>query len=143
MDTVFKPTPTAEGWQLSNPTIMSLACIRASFDVLSEAGGVGALRTKSIQLTKYFEDLLLEKLGDKIRLITPKEESARGCQLSFEVSEKYPGKKIFDELESNGFVSDWRYPNVIRAAAVPLYNSYEDVFLFVSALEERLQKAEK
>jgi kynureninase len=129
----FQPIPTAEGWQLSNPPILSMAAVRASLGVFAEAGGIEPLREKSLKLTAYFEVLLNETLGDRVNIITPHEPSERGCQLSFELI-GVQGRAIQDELESRGMMTDWREPNVIRAAPVPLYNSFEDVFRFVEAL---------
>ena len=134
MKNQFQPIPTAEGWQLSNPPILSLAAVRASLNVFAEAGGIAPLREKSLKLTGYFEDLLTESLGDRVNIITPSNPDERGCQLSFELV-GVEGRAIQDELESRGMMTDWREPNVIRAAPVPLYNSFEDVFRFVEALE--------
>ena len=131
----FQPIPTAEGWQLSNPPILSMAAVRASLSVFKEAGGIAPLREKSLKLTAYFEELLSETLGDRVNIITPSNPSERGCQLSFELV-GVEGRKIQDELELRGMMTDWREPNVIRAAPVPLYNSFEDVFRFVEALKK-------
>ncbi|MAT90799.1 MAG: kynureninase [Flavobacteriaceae bacterium] len=128
----FKPIPTAEGWQLSNPPILSMAAIRASLDIFAEAG-MEALRKKSIQLTGYLE-FLLESLQDpKINLITPKNPKERGCQLSIQV--KDADKKLHEQLTKAGVISDWREPDVIRVAPTPLYNSFEDVYEFVNRLK--------
>ena len=135
MKNQFQPIPTAEGWQLSNPPILSLAAVRASLNVFTEAGGIAPLREKSLKLTAYFEDLLTESLGDRVNIITPSNPDERGCQLSFELV-GIEGRAIQDELKSRGMMTDWREPNVIRAAPVPLYNSFEDVFRFVETLEE-------
>ena len=131
----FQPIPTAEGWQLSNPPILSMAAVRASLNVFEEAGGIEPLREKSLKLTAYFQQLLNETLGDRVNIITPDEPDERGCQLSFELI-GVEGRTIQDELESRGMMTDWREPNVIRAAPVPLYNSFEDVFRFVETLAE-------
>ncbi len=128
----FKPIPTAEGWQLSNPPILSMAAIRASLDIFAEAG-MEALRKKSIRLTGYLE-FLLESLQDpKINLITPKNPKERGCQLSIQV--KDADKKLHEQLTKAGVISDWREPDVIRVAPTPLYNSFEDVYEFVNRLK--------
>ena len=136
MENRFEPIPTAEGWQLSNPPILSLAAILASLQVFEDAGGIDPLREKSLKLTGYFESLLEEQLGNRVNVITPKIESQRGCQLSIEIATGgRSGKEIHDGLESAGIDTDWREPNVIRAAPVPLYNSFEDVHQFVSSLK--------
>lgn len=130
----FNPIPTAEGWQLSNPPILSLAAIRASLDVFSEVGGIGPLREKSQRLTGYFQQLLESRLADRVKIITPTEPERRGCQLSLQITGNIEGKTIQDQLEASGMMTDWREPDVIRAAPVPLYNSYEDVYRFVDKL---------
>lgn len=133
----FQPIPTAEGWQLSNPPILSMAAVRASLSVFEEAGGIAPLREKSLKLTAYFQQLLEQTLGDRVNIITPDAADERGCQLSFELV-GVEGRAIQDELESRGMMTDWREPNVIRAAPVPLYNSFEDVFRFVETLDRSL-----
>lgn len=129
----FKAIATAEGWQLSNPPILSLAAVRASLDVFSEAGGMGPLNEKSKQQGDFFRACLSDRLGNRVSAITPAESS--GCQLSLEVQlEEIAGKEVYEKLESKGIRTDWREPNVIRAAPVPLYNSFEDIWQFVEAL---------
>ncbi|QEG25008.1 kynureninase [Mariniblastus fucicola] len=136
MENRFDPIPTAEGWQLSNPPILSLAAILASLQVFDDAGGISPLREKSIRLTGYFEALLNEELGDRVNIITPRTPHQRGCQLSIEIATgDVPGKRIHQQLEAAGTDTDWREPNVIRAAPVPLYNSFEDVHRFVATLK--------
>lgn len=136
MENRFEPIPTAEGWQLSNPPILSLAAILASLQVFEDAGGIEPLREKSLKLTGYFESLLEAQLGSRVNVITPKIENQRGCQLSIEIAiGGRSGKEIHDRLESAGIDTDWREPNVIRAAPVPLYNSFEDVHHFVTSLK--------
>lgn len=139
MGNEFKAIPTAEGWQLSNPPILSLAAIRASLDVFKQAGGVSALRKKSLQLTNYLEYLLQQELGDRIQVITPSDTQWRGCQLSLTVNvSNLDGKQLFKQLEQQGVTTDWREPNVIRTAPVPLYNSFNDVYQFVHILKNSL-----
>jgi kynureninase len=136
----FQPTPTAEGWQLSNPPIFSLAAIRASLDVFSQAGGIGPLRGKSLKLTGYMEYLLNDQMRDRIQIITPSDPEQRGCQLSLSVNiTEKPGRDIFNALEAAGVTSDWREPNVIRCAPVPLYNNFEDIYHFVQILQRCLE----
>ncbi len=139
MENRFRPIPTAEGWQLSNPPILSLAAIRASLDVFKDAGGIEPLRRKSEKLTEFFMDSLQQTLGDRVHSITPSDPSARGCQLSLEIRlDGVEGKSVYEKLDSMGVRTDWREPSVIRAAPVPLYNSFEDVWKFVERLEECL-----
>jgi kynureninase len=129
----FKAMNTAEGWQLSNPPIISLASVRAAYDVLNYAGGINALRQKSLKLTAYLEFLLKEKLPDRVRIITPSEPESRGAQLSMEVQ---GGKALFDQITDSGITCDWREPGVMRIAPTPSYNTYLDVYRFVETLKE-------
>jgi len=132
MPETFNPIKTAEGWQLSNPPILSLAAIRASLSIFDEVG-MDALVEKSKQLTSYLVFLLENIQSDRISIITPKK---RGCQISIRV--KNGNRKLFDKLTVNGVIADWREPDVIRVAPVPLYNSYYDVYSFYKILEEIL-----
>lgn len=128
----FKPIPGAEGWQLSNPPILSLAAVRASLDVFRAAGFMMPLREKSLRLTGYLEWLLREELGARIEIITPGDPNQRGAQLSLTVkADRYSGRDLFKHLEASGVTVDWREPDVIRVAPVPLYNSFEDCCRFV------------
>lgn len=131
----FVPMRGAEGWQLSNPPIFQLASLRASLDIFEEAG-IKTLREKSIELTNYLEFLLNEIHDERIEIITPKDENQRGCQLSIRV--KNADKNLFKLLTVNGVISDWREPDVIRVAPVPLYNSFVDCFRFVQILKDCL-----
>jgi kynureninase len=133
----FDAIPTAEGWQLSNPPILSLAAIRASLDVFDEAGGIGPLNEKSKRQGQFFRDCLRDRLGDRVHVISPADVS--GCQLSLEIRlEGVAGRKIHEALESKGVRTDWREPNVIRAAPTPLYNTFEEIWQFVDVLAECL-----
>jgi len=135
----FKPIPTAEGWQLSNPPILSLATIRASLELFDRAGGVETLCVKSHLLASYLDRLIDSQLGDAVRVLTPQEDSRRGCQVSFQIrSEVIAGREIFRQLETAGVTCDWREPNVIRIAPVPLYNKYSDIHRFVRTLRALL-----
>ncbi len=129
----FNPIPTAEAWQLSNPPILPMATLRASLD-LFDAAGMPALRRKSEQLTGYLYYLLQSLPGDNIRVITPEDPSRRGCQLSLQVKNR--DKAIYRYLTDHGVIADWREPDVIRIAPVPLYNNYTEVWDFVRLLEE-------
>ena len=131
----FDPIPGAEGWQLSNPPILSLAAIKASLDLFGEVG-MEALNKKTLLLTGYLEYLLENIDTDRLRIITPKNVKERGCQLSIQV--KNADKSLFNRITEAGVISDWREPDVIRVAPVPLYNSFLDVFNFVEILKNGL-----
>ncbi len=133
----FDPLPGAEGWQLSNPPILSLAAIRASLDIFDTVG-MKALHEKSKKLTGYLETLL-QDLSNEVNIISPENPNERGCQLSLQIT-KGGGRMIFDEITKNGVIADWREPDVIRIAPVPLYNTYEDIFHFVEILKNALKK---
>jgi len=105
----------------------------ASLEIFHKAG-IEKIRTKSEELTSYLEDLLENELEDKIEIITSKSREDRGCQLSLQLKDTFP--KIMEKLHQNGILADWREPDVIRVAPVPLYNSFEDCFQFV----ERIKK---
>tara|TARA_R110001606_G_scaffold243490_2_gene391311 strand:- start:4239 stop:5504 length:1266 start_codon:yes stop_codon:yes gene_type:complete len=125
----------AEGWQLSNPPILSMAAIKASLDIFAEVG-MEALREKSEKLTGYFEFLINQIDSDSIKIITPSNPKERGCQLSIQV--KNADKSLHKKLTENNIITDWREPDVIRCAPVPMYNSFEDVYKMVSVLKELL-----
>ncbi len=131
----FDPIPGAEGWQLSNPPILSLAAIRASLDIFEEVG-MEKLRSKSIKLTEYLEFLLLNAKGHRLKVITPANPEERGCQLSILI--KNGDKSVFNTLNSRGIIADWREPSVLRVAPVPLYNTFRDVYEFVRILTEEI-----
>jgi kynureninase len=124
--------PGAEGWQLSNPPILSMAAIKASLELFSEVG-MPALRKKSIRLTGYLEYLILELQNEHISIITPKDPEQRGCQLSIQV--RNADKSLHTKLSEANVITDWRTPDVIRCAPVPFYNSFEDVFNMVETLK--------
>jgi len=125
----FNPIKSVEGWQLSNPPILSLAAIRASLSVFDEVG-MDKLIAKSKKLTDYLLFLLNTIETERIEIITPKQ---RGCQISIRV--KNGNKELFDKITEKGVVADWREPDVIRVAPVPLYNSFSDVFNFYNILK--------
>jgi kynureninase len=127
----FHATAGAEGWQLSNPTIMALAALRGSMDLFDEAG-MTKLRAKSLDLTGYLEFLLNHQANSKFEIITPRDPARRGAQLSLRIAD---GKRpICDQLLKNGVICDWREPDILRVAPVPLYNSFGDVHRFVQVL---------
>ena len=131
----FDAIPGAEGWQLSNPAILSMAAIRASLDLFETAGFKNIIK-KSKSLTSFLEFLINELNDDRINIITPENPEERGCQLSIQV--KSANKNLHTQLTKNGVISDWREPDVIRVAPAPLYNSYQDVFEFVQRLKKVL-----
>jgi len=135
MPDTFQPEPGAEGWQLSNPPILAMAALRASLSIFGEVG-IQSLRNKSKQLTSFFEKCIQSIPSDRIEIITPKAEENRGCQLSLRV--KGGDKTLFEALTHMGVVSDWREPDVIRIAPVPLYNTFEEGTLFAEKLEKAL-----
>lgn len=131
MEKGFEPIPTAEGWQLSNAPVLSMAAHKASMDIFEEAG-MNRLLEKSQWLSGFLH-FILNDINDKqsqkfIEIITPAEAKQRGCQVSMLMLQK--GKEIFNALTMHGVVADWREPNVIRVAPVPLYNSFEEVWRF-------------
>lgn len=139
MNKGFVPIPGAEGWQLSNAPVLSMAAHLASLEIFHEAG-MDNLVEKSKVLTAYLDyiisDLNRELEGNKkLQIITTKE---RGCQLS--IIADYYGKDLFYSLHKKGVVADWREPNVIRLAPVPLYNSFMDIYQFGVVLREILIK---
>jgi len=131
----FDVLPGAEGWQLSNPPILSMAAIKASADLFNEVG-MDKLIAKSKKLTGYFEFLINELNNSDIKIITPSNPDERGCQLSIQV--KNADRALHNKLTEAGVISDWREPDVIRCAPVPLYNSFEDVFNMVEKLKTLL-----
>lgn len=141
MENSFKPIHSVEAWQLSNPPILSLAAIRASLDTVKEAGGINRLAEKSKLMTDYLRFLLQEELGEDIKILTPDSEGEYGCQLSLTVdTHGLDGKVVFERIEDAGVTGDWRYPNVIRVAPVPLYNSFKDCYRFVQILKASLEE---
>jgi kynureninase len=127
----FNPTPTAEGWQLSNTMVLLMAAHKASLEIFDEAGFENLVE-KSKNLSEYLlfilDDINKGQVQNIIQIITPRGENEKGCQVSMLMLER--GKEIFNELRSRGVITDWREPNVIRIAPVPLYNSFEDIWKF-------------
>ncbi len=122
----------AEGWQLSNPPILSMAAIKASLDIFEKVG-MTALLKKSKRLTGFFEYLIHQIASDTIKIITPSNPNQRGCQLSLQV--KNADKNLHHKLTEHHIITDWREPDVIRCAPVPMYTSFEDVYHMVKTLE--------
>lgn len=138
MATQFDAMPTAESWQLSNAPILSLAALRASLDIIDGAGGIAALRKKSEQQIEFFDRRLAETLGDRVVNLTPTPIAERGCQFALQVVGGN-GKEVFEALQTAHVFCDWREPDVIRVAPVPLYNSFADIDTFVNILDEIAQ----
>jgi kynureninase len=128
----FIPVASADGWQISNPSIFSMAPLRASLATFDDAGGMEALSAKSIRLTGYLQFLLTEIGSKKFTVITPREPDARGCQLSI-LAHEHP-KELLKELETANVKCDFREPNVIRVAPTPLYNTFHEVWRFARIL---------
>jgi kynureninase len=126
----FVPQPGAAGWQISNAPVLSMAAHQASLEIFDKAGRK-ALRKKSILLTGYLEWMLKAgaSLNTDIKVITPSDKNHRGCQISLKTAKN--GLKLFKKLTKGGVIADWREPDVIRIAPVPLYNKFEDVWKFV------------
>lgn len=148
----FKPVTSADGWQLSNPPILSMTALKASLAIFDEIG-MAALRAKSVRLTGYLQYLLdhlewcdqthpgdgappLERVGNRgsgrFEIITPRDPAVRGCQLSILVHDR--PRELFEALQAQGVVSDFRQPNIIRIAPVPLYNCFHEVWRFARLL---------
>lgn len=141
MEPGFKPMEGAEGWQLSNAPVLGMAAHWASLELFDEVG-MDRLREKSDLLTGYLE-FLLDELSAKYKdtchfeIITPRDKTKRGCQLSILLHGQ--GKELFNFISDEGVVADWREPNVIRVAPVPMYNSFEDVYYLAVAIEDYLK----
>jgi kynureninase len=141
MEKGFEAIPTAEGWQLSNAPVLSMAAHKAALDVFEEAG-IDKLHKKSRLMSGYLHYILNELISSQtekiIEVITPPDENERGCQISMLMLKD--GKGVFNELTKNGVIADWREPNVIRVAPVPLYNSFEDIFRFGEIMKTTIEK---
>lgn len=135
MATEFRPIPTVESWQLSNAPVLSMAALRASLDIVDRAGGIGALRAKSERQIEFLDRRLAETLSGRVESITPAPLAERGCQFALRMLHD-DGKRVIEELQRAGVFCDWREPDVIRAAPVPLYNSFDDIDRFVDVLDE-------
>ena len=135
MEENFKPINTAEGWQLSNPPILSLAAILASMEIFEEAKMINLIEKRK-KMIKFAREILLE-LDDKIIIITPN-NNLSGSQLSIRILNH--AKEIYQKLKDNGVVCDWREPDIIRVAFVPLYNSFMDILKFKEILMKVLKR---
>lgn len=141
MEKGFKPIKSAEAWQMSNAPVLSMAAHKASIDIFEEVG-MDKLLKKQKELSGYLEfvvDDINSSLTDSdksLEIITPRNWEERGCQVSV-IAHGY-GKSLFDKLTAEGVISDWREPNAIRMAPVPLYNSFEDIYRFGEILKKAL-----
>lgn len=134
----FVPAGSADGWQLSNAPVLALAAQWASLDIFQEAG-MSRLRQKSILLTGYLEFLLHKMVLNTanpfgIRIITPANPRERGCQLSLKIGRN--GQELYQELCQNGYIVDFRNPDIIRVSPTPLYNRFSEVYSFVHFLKD-------
>ncbi len=129
----FEPVASADAWQISNPPILAMTPLKASLALFDEIG-MDRLRAKSLKLTGYMENLIHQRCAERISILTPKDPAQRGAQLSLVVNGPTAG--IRDLLEENGVVADFREPNVVRAAPVPSYVSFHDVWRFVDVLAD-------
>lgn len=142
MEKGFQPMKSAEAWQMSNAPVLTMAAHKASVDIFDEVG-MDKLLKKQKTLSGFLE-FVIDDINSKLNIpnrsleiITPRNWNERGCQVSF-IAHGY-GKSLFDKLTSEGVISDWREPNAIRMAPVPLYNSYEDIYRFGEILTEALK----
>ncbi|KAH6684143.1 pyridoxal phosphate-dependent transferase [Halenospora varia] len=143
MDNKFSPIQGASGFQLSNPSILDITALNASLEMFVKAGGMAPIRTKSLKITKYLEDLLVHSGSYQSRLftiITPLDPNQRGAQLSLRLKEGLLDA-VMHELVEQGVIVDERQPDVVRVAPAPLYNSFEDVWRFVDAFDQALNIA--
>ena len=134
----FVPHGGAAGWQISNPPILALVPLRASLALFDEIG-MDALRSRSQRLTAYLEFLIQDRVGSGMRIMTPRDPARRGCQLSLAVTNG--ARPLFDSLTQAGVIGDFRPPNVIRLAPVPLYNTYHEVWRTAEILRRLLSGA--
>ena len=127
----FVPIKGAEGWQISNAPILAMACLRASMAIFDKVG-MSLIRSKSEKLTGYME-FLMNTISNKVEIVTPADATQRGSQLSLVMNKN--GKDVFNQLGLQGVICDWREPDVIRVAPVPLYNSFIEVYRFYEILK--------
>lgn len=129
----YIPAKGAASWQMSNAPVFNMVAHKASLDIFDKTS-VKTLRSKSLSLTAYLEFLLKQLTHLEFEIITPSEPHRRGAQLSLLFGND--GRKVFDALTNEGVIADWREPNVIRIAPVPLYNTYEDAYRFYEILKD-------
>ena len=136
----FVPLKTAEAWQLSNPPIFSMASLLSSLEIFNKVG-MEKLIEKSQKLTEYIIDLISNDLYEKVKIITPLSKESRGCQLSLRIQQL--DEKLIQLLHKNGIICDFRYPDVIRIAPVPLYNSFKDCYMFYYIFKQIINNVEQ
>jgi kynureninase len=128
----------ADAWQISNPPILSTAPLLTALDIHNRAG-MQALRDKAIALTGFLEQGLLALVGEHIEIITPDDPHKRGCQLSVRMlAGKDSGHQLYQSLYDRGHICDWRNPDIMRIAPVPLYNSFSDVHRLLDCMQDLL-----
>jgi kynureninase len=134
MERGFDPAAGAGAWQLSNPPVLAMSPLRASLEIFHEAG-MERLRRKSVVMTEFITGGIQEYFSEWLEIITPADPVRRGSQLSIRLrSGRDAGRRLFEHLESNGVLTDWREPDVIRVAPAPLYNSFGDCYAFLKQL---------
>jgi len=135
MEPAFVPETGAQGWQVSNPPILALAPLHASLEPFRRIG-MARLRERSLRLTGYLETLIRTRLERMLEIRTPADPAQRGCQLSLRVRGGHnAGRALFAHLAAQGVIGDWREPDVIRLAPVPLYNRHSDCLRAVLTIE--------
>jgi len=135
----FHALPGAEGWQLSNPSILACAPLLASLQIFASTD-MATLRAKSVQLTAYLEHLLTAMIGAQVNIITPQHAEARGVQLSLQLNmPRSQARHIHDQLHARGIICDWREPDILRVAPAPLYTRYMDVWQLANALQSLIK----
>jgi kynureninase len=138
MEPVFIPAAGAAGWQISNPPILSAAPLLESLRQF-DAAGLTALRAKSNAMTGLFLREIDARFSDQLHCVTPRDPARRGCQLSLRVrAGREAGRALFECLAAKGIVADWREPDILRVAFVPLYNRYEDIERLIEILGQAL-----
>jgi kynureninase len=139
MEPGFRPAHGAAGWQVSNPPIFSTAPLLASL-ALFDAAGMQALRAKSRAMNAFLLEELDARFGRQLQCVTPRDAARQGCQLSLRVrAGRDAGRNLFEQLTTQGIVADWREPDILRFAAVPLYNQFADLARLVQQLGSHLQ----
>jgi kynureninase len=135
----FRPIHGAQGWQISNPPILSTAPLLASLELFQRAG-LSALRNKSLKLTGALRRLIEQRLADQVEIITPAAAEHSGCQLSLKLKrDAADARRCQERLQAAGVIGDWREPDILRVAPTPFYNSFGDVFAAVQELEAALR----
>ena len=139
--TEFRPYPGAAGWQVSNTPLLGMVPLKASLKLFA-AAGFPALCARSREMTSWLERLLDSRLGERVEILTPRDPTARGAQLSIRLRDtRGNGRTLFNAMLARGLICDWREPDVIRLAPAPLYNSYEDCWQAVELVGDILRTA--